>query len=95
MTWQMQQDDLLNSMVSKRELAMLYFPEAKPRSAESHLMKWVNRCPQLKEALSRTGYTPRARLFTPRQLRIILHYLGDPQREHIADSNLRHSGTKC
>ena len=41
-------------------------------------MKWVNRCPQLKEALSRTGYTPRARLFTPRQLRIILHYLGDP-----------------
>ena len=32
----------------KAELAMLYFPTATPRVALNRLVRWINRCPELK-----------------------------------------------
>ena len=33
----------------KAELAMLYFPTATPRVALNRLVRWINRCPELKQ----------------------------------------------
>ena len=35
----------------KAELAMLYFPTATPRVALNRLVRWINRCPELKQSL--------------------------------------------
>lgn len=74
----MQKDIHLSELTSKQTLASQYFPDAKPHSALKHLSAWVKGCPPLMEELKKTGYNPRARFFTPKQLRIILHYLGEP-----------------
>ena len=39
----------------KAELAMLYFPTATPRVALNRLVRWINRCPELKQSLC-SGY---------------------------------------
>ena len=40
----------------KFELAKLYFPEQSKHVALNHLMRMVNHCPPLLEALRREGY---------------------------------------
>ena len=63
----------------KSELAMLYFPTTgNPHTAVNHLMSWVNRCTELKEALKRGGYTKTAKYFTPKEVALITEYLGSP-----------------
>jgi len=66
---------------TKRELASLYFPEATPHTAVNHLMRWINRCEPLKEALKETGYRDRNRLFAPKQTALICQYLGEPDAD--------------
>lgn len=63
---------------TKQELAMLYFPKALPHTAVNHLMRWINRCGPLKEALREANYRNRNRLFTPRQTGLIFRFLGEP-----------------
>lgn len=63
----------------KSELALLYFPTAATsHTAVNHLMAWINRCTALKEALRRTGYTKSAKFFTPREVALIVDYIGSP-----------------
>ena len=40
-----------NRSYGKAELAMLYFPTATPRVALNRLVRWTNRCPELKQSL--------------------------------------------
>lgn len=63
---------------SKQELAMLYFPDSDPRTATCHLMRWINRIPQLQKELFSTGYYKHSKFFTTRQVCAILDYLGEP-----------------
>lgn len=63
---------------SKQELAMLYFPDSDPRIATNHLMRWINRCPPLLEALSKLHYRRSAKFFTTTQVTMIMEYLGEP-----------------
>lgn len=63
---------------SKRAIAHLYFPDAKPESAEKHLMVWIKQCKGLMEQLQAEGYKNCNKLFTPRQKELIFEYLGDP-----------------
>lgn len=51
----------------KFELAKLYFPEQSKHVALNHLMRMVNHCPPLLEALRREGYERLAKTFTMRQ----------------------------
>ena len=44
----------------KAELAMLYFPTATPRVALNRLVRWINRCPELKQSLC-SGYAGKFR----------------------------------
>ncbi len=62
----------------KRELAQMYAPDLTPRAAVNRLMDWIRRHPTLTDELSRTGYRKTARVFTPRQVHLILDYLGEP-----------------
>ena len=63
---------------TKRELAQLYFPDTEPHTAVNRLMRWINRCQPLREALGETRYQPHNRLFTPRQTGLICRFLGEP-----------------
>ena len=63
---------------SKKELALMYFPDSSPRTAVSHLMNWIRRCTQLWELLQTTGYVATNKEFTPRQVRAIVEMLGEP-----------------
>ena len=64
--------------MGKGELAMLYGPDMTPVSALNRLAKWMRLCPQLMAELQATGYYPRQRLLTVRQVEIIFHHLGQP-----------------
>lgn len=63
---------------SKKELALLYFPDSEPRIARAHLMRWIANCKPLCAALHETHYDPKAKYFSPKQLKLVLEYLGEP-----------------
>ena len=63
---------------TKKELALCYFPDSLPRTAVNHLMAWIRRCTPLWQQLQQTGYAATSKSFTPRQVRAIVEYLGDP-----------------
>lgn len=63
---------------SKRELAMAYAPEISPTSAVNRLKLWIHHHTELYEALLKSGYQDRQRLFNSRQVELIFRYLGKP-----------------
>lgn len=65
-------------MESHKTLAMKYFEDSSPRAARAHLTSWIKRCPELMEKLEATGYRSTQKDLTPRQVRLIIEYLGEP-----------------
>lgn len=63
---------------TKKELALKYFPDSSPRTAVGHLMTWIYRCKPLIDELEATGYNKSAKAFSPRQVKLIVEYLGEP-----------------
>ena len=64
---------------TKRELAKLYFPFTEnAESAVANLRNLLKRNEDLMDELLDAGYNPYNKVFTPRQVRIIIHYLGEP-----------------
>lgn len=41
---------------TKKELALLYFPDSKPHTAVNHLMAWINNADDLLIELEMAGY---------------------------------------
>lgn len=64
--------------ISHKELAMRYFPHSTPAAASAHLTAWIRRCPELVNALAKTGYRSHQKDLTPLQYRAITDYLGEP-----------------
>lgn len=64
--------------MTKKELALQYFPHASSDTAVRHLVRWIARCHPLAEALAHSGYRHRNRSFTWRQVLLIRNFLGDP-----------------
>ena len=65
--------------MKRRDLALQYFPEKKPREAVRSLLRWIDNCPDLLAALNDLGIPcKKKRDLTLRQVRIIKEYLGDP-----------------
>lgn len=71
-------DTFIVKAYTKKELALMYFPDSMPRTAVNHLMAWINRCTQLLEQLQATGYQSTCKAFTPRQVKAIVEHLGEP-----------------
>lgn len=63
---------------SKKELALLYFPDSSPPCAVNHLMAWVKRNEPLRRRLSADGYRKTSKAFTPKQVRAVVECLGPP-----------------
>lgn len=64
---------------TKKELAMEYFPAcSSPHTAVNHLMVWIRRCTPLYEELRRMGMVHTAKCFTPREVEVIVKYIGEP-----------------
>lgn len=63
---------------TKKALALSYFPDADPHVATNRLTQWVKRCQPLWQELQAMGYEPTQRYYTPRQVRRIVYYLGEP-----------------
>jgi hypothetical protein len=47
-------------------------------TARKRLRQWVLRNPRIQQALEENGYVKGARLLTPEQVRILVHFLGEP-----------------
>lgn len=62
----------------KSELASLYLPDITPGSATTLLMKWIQKSPDLAEALANKGLQPLDRRFTPAQVQLIVNAIGEP-----------------
>lgn len=66
-------------LVRKSDLAMRYFPLAtSPKVARDNLTRWINRNTELYEALAHAHYNTHNWYFTPRQVKLIYEYLGEP-----------------
>ena len=71
-------EDFTIRTYGKQQLASLYFPDSDPTTAVKHLMRWISNCHELMEELTASGYRTTAKVFTPRQVKLITDYLGDP-----------------
>ena len=71
-------DTFIVKAYTKKELALMYFPDSMPRTAVKHLMAWITRCTQLSAQLQATGYQPTCKAFAPRQVKAIVEHLGEP-----------------
>ena len=63
---------------SKKELALLFFPDSTPETAVKHLMALIRRNDMLWDALQEMGYYSKSKTFTPRQVQAIIDWLGAP-----------------
>ena len=63
---------------TKKELALLYFPDSTPQAAGKHLKAWIQRNKPLMDDLAITGYQSNSKSYNPRQVKIIIDYLGEP-----------------
>ena len=63
---------------TKKELALLYFPDSPPHTAVNHLMALIRRCDMLRDELQAMGYYSRSKVFTPREVGAIVEWLGPP-----------------
>ena len=60
------------------ELAQLYFPQITKQSATIQLRRWIRINEKLREALIASGYRRWQKILTPKQVEIIIHFIGEP-----------------
>lgn len=60
------------------ELAQMYLPHIKSKSASARLSAWINLNLPLQEALSKAGYRKGMKVLTPKMVAEIYAHLGDP-----------------
>ena len=74
----MKMEDFKIRTYTKKELALMFFPESYPRTAVNHLMAWIHLCTPLWEELQMMGYIKTNKSFSPKQVKAIVDYLGEP-----------------
>ena len=63
----------------KSELAMMYFPNSATKSgALNNLNSWIRGNLELCDKLKECGMPPKLKFFTPREVDLIVHFLGEP-----------------
>ena len=60
------------------ELALCYNPNLHPNSASRLLHRWVVRNEKLVKTLKAAGFCERQRKLTPKQVGVIVDFLGEP-----------------
>lgn len=64
----------------KSELAQMYFPGLRRETAVQKLKRWIRKCSELSGELNKEeyGYRVQTRTYSAREVRLIVHYLGEP-----------------
>ena len=71
--------NIIKGVMSYNELAMEYMPNTPtPERATRILTAMISKNDKLQQHLAKTGFCKRARYLTPRQVRLIMRYLGEP-----------------
>lgn len=60
------------------ELAQIYFPSVTKKSASVQLRRWIVRNRKLAASLEEAGFHPGQRLMTPKQVELLVDFLGNP-----------------
>jgi hypothetical protein len=60
------------------ELALLYFPNSTKKSATTQLRRWIRRSDELLRTLKQVGFAERQRILTPRQVEVVVQFVGEP-----------------
>ncbi len=64
---------------TKTELALAYMPGCSPHNARRNLAAWIRICKPLHGKLQATGYVDgKKHTLTPRMVRLIFDYFGEP-----------------
>ena len=63
---------------SYKEFAMNYLPHLAPDYASKQLRRWILQNKKLQQELTDSGWLAGQRLLTPRQVSILVRYLGEP-----------------
>ena len=63
---------------TKKELALAYCPDIDYTAALKKLNQWIRTNAELSARLAATGYVATQRRFTPQQVKLLYHYLGEP-----------------
>lgn len=63
---------------TKKELALLFFPDSQPRTAVHHLMAWIKRNKTISDYLRANGHNVFSKYFTSREVAVIVENLGEP-----------------
>ena len=63
---------------TKKELAQAYCPDIDYTAALKKLNQWIRTNAELSARLAATGYIATQRRFTPQQVKLLFHYLGEP-----------------
>lgn len=74
----MNEDRFVIKTYLKVVLARLYNPHLSDEGAMRKMRRWINRQPQLKEQMAALQVSPTDRHYTPKQVRLIVEYLGEP-----------------
>lgn len=65
--------------VRKYDLAFKYFPNAPTKKAATdNLTRAINRCTPLLMKLAKDGYSVTEKSYSPKQVELIYHFLGQP-----------------
>lgn len=64
--------------LSKAQLALLYAPNLTQGAAVNRLMAWLHRDEATMQKLYASGYYKTQKVFTSRQVAIIIDFLGEP-----------------
>ena len=75
----------------KIELARMYFPYLSHPVSVAKLRRWMRNCHPLMDELLAGDFHPKLKMFSAREVRLIVHYLGEPDgyfldREHIHEN---------
>jgi hypothetical protein len=60
------------------ELAQLYFPNISKKSASAQLRRWIRINNPLQIELTSHGFRKFQKMLTPKQVEIIIKYIGEP-----------------
>lgn len=60
------------------ELAQMYNPGINPMSASNTLRRWINKNERLQATLRHSGYRKHSKVLTPRQVEVLIEFLGPP-----------------
>lgn len=62
----------------KIELAKMYFPKLSNPVSVAKLRRWMRKCTPLMEKLREGDFRPKSKMFSAREVRLIIQFMGDP-----------------